>query len=143
MKKLILWMAILAVSTTALAQSKDETKVAAAVEALKKAMVEADSVNLYALTLPGLSYGHSSGHVDDQRQFVEKITSGKSDFVSINLSEQSIRISKKTAIVRHKLDAVTNDNGKPGEVHLWVLLVWQKEGGNWRLLARQAVKNQQ
>lgn len=143
MKKLILCLAFFAACATASAQSKDEAKVAAAVEALKKAMVEADSVNLYALTLPGLSYGHSSGHVDDQRQFVEKITSGKSDFVSINLSEQSIRISKKTAIVRHKLDAVTNDNGKPGEVHLWVLLVWQKEGGNWRLLARQAVKNQQ
>ncbi|MEK7226911.1 MAG: nuclear transport factor 2 family protein, partial [Bacteroidota bacterium] len=34
----------------------------------------------------------------------------------------------------------TNDGGKPGEVHLLVMLVWQKQGGKWILLARQAVK---
>ncbi|MEQ1678647.1 MAG: hypothetical protein ABL876_18265 [Chitinophagaceae bacterium] len=43
-------------------------------------------------------------------------------------------------MVRHILNAKTNDGGKPGEVHLRVLLVWQKTGGKWVLLARQAVK---
>lgn len=133
---------LLCVTGFAQAQPKQAKKVAAAVEALRKAMVDSDSAKLYALTSPLLSYGHSGGHIDDQRQFVEKIVSGKSDFVSIQLTEQTISISKKTAIVRHKLDAVTNDSGKPGEVHLWVLLVWQLEAGKWRLLARQAVKNQ-
>jgi ketosteroid isomerase-like protein len=42
--------------------------------------------------------------------------------------------------VRHTLDADTNDNGKTGTVHLKVLLVWLKEGGEWKLLVRQAVK---
>jgi len=124
------------------AQSKNERAVAAAVENLRKAMVDADSAMLWQLSSPQLSYGHSSGHIDDRLQFVQKIASGKSDFVSINLTEQTITVSGKTAIVRHKLDAVTNDNGKPGEVHLLVLLVWQKHGRNWVLLARQAVKNQ-
>lgn len=124
------------------AQSKQETAVANAVEQLRKAMVDADSVMLDNLTMDELSYGHSGGHVDDKKEFIQKITSGKSDFVSINLSGQTITLSGKTAVVRHKLNAFTNDNGKPGEVHLLVLLVWQKTDGKWKLLARQAVKNQ-
>ena len=141
-RKLFIAIIILGITTGVKAQSKNETAVAAAVEQLRKAMVDADSVMLEKLTLPQLSYGHSGGHVDDQKEFVQKIVSGKSDFVSIDLREQTISISKKVALVRHKFEAKTNDNGKPGEVHLLVLMVWQKAGGNWKLLARQAVKNQ-
>lgn len=124
------------------AQTKQETAVANAVEQLRNAMVNADSAMLDQLTMDELSYGHSGGHVDDKKEFVQKLASGKSDFVSINFSEQTITVSGKTAVVRHKLNAFTNDNGKPGEVHLLVLLVWQKNDGKWKLLARQAVKNQ-
>jgi ketosteroid isomerase-like protein len=42
--------------------------------------------------------------------------------------------------VRHKLHAKTNDGGKAGEVRLFVLLVFQKENKQWKLLARQAVR---
>lgn len=142
MRRITFLVFFITLSLLSNAQSKDERAVAAAVENLRKAMVDADSAMLWQLSSPQLSYGHSSGHIDDRLQFVQKIASGKSDFVSMNLTEQTITVSGKTAIVRHKLDAVTNDNGKPGEVHLLVLLVWQKQGRNWVLLARQAVKNQ-
>ena len=142
MKNIILTSLIFLVTLNTMAQTKNEKAIANAVEHLRKAMVDADSVMLDELAMDQLSYGHSGGHVDDKKEFVNKIASGKSDFVSINLAEQTITISGKTAIVRHKFDAVTNDNGKPGEVHLLVLMVWQKASGKWRLLARQAVKNQ-
>jgi hypothetical protein len=122
------------------AQNRKEAAVANAVEQLRKAMVDADSVMLDKLTSSQLSYGHSGGYVETKAEFISKITSGKSDFVSIELKDQSISISHKTAIVRHLLNAVTNDNKKPGEVHLKILLVFQKEHGQWKLLARQAVK---
>jgi ketosteroid isomerase-like protein len=124
------------------AQTKGEKEVAAATEALRKAMVDADSMKLDKLTADKLSYGHSNGHVDDKPAFLSKLVSGKSDFVTMTLSEQTVSVSGKTAVVRHKLDATTNDNGKPGEVHLLVMLVWQKLHGNWKLIARQAVKTQ-
>jgi ketosteroid isomerase-like protein len=78
--------------------------------------------------------------VEGKAEFVEKIASGKSNFVTINITEQSIDIVGKTAIVRHMFDATTNDGGKPGIVKLKILLIFQKEGGSWKLLARQAVK---
>lgn len=122
------------------AQTKQEKAVANVVEQLRKAMVDADSVMLDKLVSPKLSYGHSGGALDDKTVFVQKIVSGKSDFVTLEFAGQTISVSKNTAIVRHKLNAVTNDSGKPGEVHLSVLLIWQKLQGQWKLLARQAVK---
>ncbi len=122
------------------AQSKKETAVANAVEKLRVAMVDGIKEKLEAIVAEKLSYGHSGGHVEGKAEFVEKIVSGKSDFVSIDLTEQSISISGKTAVVRHILNAKTNDGGKPGEVHLRVLIIWQKKNGHWVLLARQAVK---
>jgi ketosteroid isomerase-like protein len=140
MKKMMLLSSLLFLTTASFSQSKNEKKIAVAVELLRKAMVDADSVMLDKLTASQLSYGHSGGHLDDKTLFIQKITSGKSDFVTLEFPEQSISISKNIAIIRHKFNAVTNDNGKPGEVHLAVLLVWQKQQGQWKLLARQAVK---
>jgi hypothetical protein len=124
------------------AQNKYEAAIANAVEQLRKAMIDADPVTLEKLTLPKLSYGHSGGHIDDKTEFVQKLVSGKSDFVTLEFVEQTISISNNIAIVRHKFNAVTNDSGKPGEVHLAVMLVWQKQRGDWKLLARQAIKIQ-
>ena len=122
------------------AQNKQEAAVANAIEQLKKAMVDADKSALENLTAKKLSYGHSSGQIDNKAEFVEKIVTGRSDFVTMDISEQTLSISGKTAIVRHILKAKTNDNRKPGDVQLRILQVWQKQNGDWKLLARQAVK---
>lgn len=134
-------MAILVNSAiTASAQPQAERKVAEVVAALKNAMINAEKNSLESLVSDKLSYGHSGGAVDDKKTFVEKIVSGQSDFVTIDLSEQTISVSGNTAIVRHILKGKTNDGGKPGEVNLRILLVWQKQKDGWKLLARQAVK---
>lgn len=122
------------------AQNKQEKAVANAVEKLRKAMVDGNKADLENAVSEQLSYGHSGGHIDDKKEFVEKLASGKSDFVTIDLTEQTISVSGKVAVVRHVLTAKTNDGGKPGDVHLRILLVFQKKGGKWLLLARQAVK---
>ena len=103
-------------------------------------MVDADKTTLEKLSDEKVSSGHSSGKNEDKAAFVSNIVSGKSDFVSIDLSEQKITISGNTAIVRHMLTADTNDGGVAGHVKLYVLLVWGKDGSQWKLLARQAVK---
>ena len=140
MNKLIIALIFISSTSFLSVNQNDETAVAAAVEQLRLAMVNGDRAVLENLAADQLSYGHSGGLVENKAEFVEKIASGKSDFVSITISDQSIVISGKTAVVRHKLDAVTNDGGKPGEAHIKVLLVWQKQGKQWKLLARQAVK---
>lgn len=139
--KFILFFTTLSIfAFTVHAQTKKEKAVGDAVELLRKAIIDADKNALEDLTSGTLSYGHSGGAVDDKKTFVEKIISGQSDFVTIELSNQTISINGKTAVVRHVMDATTNDGGKPGVVKVKVLLIWQKQNGKWKLLARQAVK---
>ena len=141
MKKLLVIVALFSLATMSSAQSKKENQVANAVQDLKKAMIDGDSVRLMKLSSSRLTYGHSSGTIEDQQTFVHNIASGNSDFVTIDLSEQVISVSGKIATVRHTLIAATNDKGKgPGTVKLHVLTVWEKTGGGWKLIARQAVK---
>ena len=139
-KLIFVTMGIVFFNTISFGQTKDEKAVADAVEQLRNAMVNGDKAVLEKLTNEKLSYGHSSGLVEDKKQFIEKLASGASDFVSIDLTDQAISVSDKVAIVRHTFKAKTNDGGRPGEVHLKILLIWQKGNGGWRLLARQAVR---
>lgn len=127
-------------SLVSVAQTKDEKLVAQAVETLRKAMIDPDKATLDRIASVKLSYGHSSGKLEDKAAFIEALVSGKSDFVNIKLSDQTITVSGNTAIVRHTLEGTTNDGGKAGNVKIAVLLVYNQKGTAWQLLARQAVK---
>jgi len=71
---------------------------------------------------------------------VEALASGRSDFKNMDLTNQTITVVDNTALVRHELKANVVDNGNQASIHLGVLLVWQKQKGDWKLLARQAYK---
>ncbi|PTQ96912.1 uncharacterized protein DUF4440 [Mucilaginibacter yixingensis] len=139
MKRLTLMLAFCLLAVAPLfAQTKDEKDVANAVEFMRKAMVDGDRARLTQLAADDLSYGHSSGKIQDKAAFVEAIASGASDFVTIDLTQQTIKVVGNTAIVRHILTAQTNDGGKPGTTQLGIMLIFQKQKGAWKLLARQA-----
>lgn len=123
-----------------LAQSSESQTVTAAAEKLRVAMVDPDQATLSGLVADALSYGHSGGRIDTKTSFIGDLLDKKSDFVSINITEQTVNVSGDVAVIRHTLAGETLDNGKSGTVLLKVLQVWQKQGGNWKLIARQAVK---
>ena len=118
------------------------TEVNEAVERLRKAMISADGIMLDQLASDELSYGHSNGHIQNKQEFISSFTSGESVFISVEISDQAVRVINDTAIVRHILSAETNDKGKgPGSVKISILLVWVKVGEEgWKLTARQAVR---
>lgn len=141
MKKILLSLAlIIVISSSLLAQTAEETKVAAAAEALRKGLVDADKKALDEVTAPQLSYGHSSGKVENKEQFINEAINGPADFISIDISNQTIAIVDKSAIVRHIFYTKMKRDGKDDEIKISVLQVWQKQKGKWKLLARQAVK---
>ena len=140
-RKLFIIFLGLMISSISFAQSADEKAVAAAVEKLRLALISGDKAQLESITATELSYGHSSGKIEDKAAFVEALVSGKSDFVDLTFSEQTIKVVGNTAIVRHNLSGSTKDAGKdPGTVKIHILLVWVKQGKDWKLLGRQAVK---
>jgi len=112
-----------------------------AVETLRKLMLEPDSARLSAIASNKLTFGHSSGKVQNKQEFLNSFINGETNFTSLNFTNQTVTISGSTAVVRHTLTGGTHDKGKePGTANLLVILVWQKAKGQWVLLARQAVK---
>ena len=136
----VLALALLGAPHVMWAQSSDEAAVAQAVEAFRNAMLKADRDQFAALTAEHLSYGHSAGRVEDKAQFIAAATSGQSTWKFITLTDQTNHIVGNTAIVRHTLTGETERDGKTNPVKIGVLMVWQKESGRWKLLARQAYR---
>lgn len=124
----------------AAAQSSEAAAVSRAVDALTKAMLEADRRALEALTADALSYGHSGGVVETKAQFIDVIANKQTIYRSINLSDQSIAVTDDEAIVRHVLTVESESGGRVSPAKVGVLQVWRKEGDRWRLLARQAFR---
>jgi len=132
--------AALAASPGAMAQPAEEAAVAQAVERLRAAMLDADRGQLAALTAPQLSYGHSGGVVEDKARFIDVVAGKRTVYKAITQSDQSVSMAGDNAIVRHVLATETESEGRPGSARVGVLQVWQKQGGQWRLLARQAFR---
>lgn len=140
-KELIFTLSFFMVIAVSGQKKSDEQAITDAAEKLRLAMISGKKLELESLILQELTYGHSGGHIDNATEFVDKLVSKKSDFLTIDITNQNIQIVGNTAIVRHHFNATTADLGKtPGDVTLDILLVWTKVKKDWKLLARQAVK---
>jgi len=124
------------------AQSKDEKAIAAAVEKLNRAIVDPEKSLLESIASEGLSYGHSGGKVQNKAEFVDDLINGAFNFSSVTPTDQTISISGKNAIVRHVFVAKATNAGVPTDIRIGNVMVWRKEGGQWKLLARQAFRLQ-
>ena len=126
----------------ALAASGDEEAVAEKLEAFRAAQVAADAKALDALCAAELSYSHSDGRVEDKATFVANATNGKSKFLSLAYQDPSIRVVGSAAIVRFhwvgEQEAVAD--GKKSSTNLHILMNWQKQGTDWKLLSRGSTK---
>lgn len=143
MKKIGLFIAfIMLVSTSINAQSKSEQTIADAVSALHGNVVNPNREQLDNLVSADLSYGHSAGKVENKEQFIDFLFNGPFKFTSINVADQTIKVSGKNAVVRHIFIGKATNNGVPTDIRIGNLMVWRKEGSQWKLLARQAFRLQ-
>jgi hypothetical protein len=136
----VLAMSSLSRSPSALGESAEDAVVGQAVEALRKALLTADKAQLETLTASQLSYGHSDGRVQNKAQFIDGVITSKSVIKSLTFPELSIAVAGDAAIVRHLFEAESETDGKTATVKIGTLQVWQKQDGNWKLLARQGYK---
>ena len=133
-------LAVVAIGTRVHAEAAEEAAVTQAVADLTTAMLAAEKAKLEALVADQLSYGHSSGAVQNKADFVDVIVSKKTVYKSINLTDIKVSVVGNDAIVRHTWDSVSESDGKSTTSHIGVLQVWAKQDGKWKLLARQAFK---
>lgn len=141
MKKLLL-LALFLIPCFSFAQAEKEVE--AALEKMKAAMIAEDASTLKTLTSENLSYGHSSGTIENQKQFLAVFESKKTDYLKWDIADQTITLhGKDLAMVRHNITAEFAEDGKVNTLKLGLLMVWVKEKGDWKLLARQAFRTPQ
>jgi hypothetical protein len=126
----------------AFATSADEDAVAKSVEAFRAAQLAADAKAFDALCAAELSYSHSDGRVEDKATFIANATNGKSKFLSLAYQDPTIRVVRTAAIVRFHWvgESQAVADGKKSATNLHILMNWQKQDADWKLLSRAATK---
>jgi hypothetical protein len=118
----------------------DDPALGQAVEELRKAIFAADKGKLAALTADQLTYGHSSGVVQDKPTFIDGVMNRKYTAKSLEFPELKTFVAGDAGVTRHRWVSDNEQDGKVTHIDIGVLAVWQKQGGEWKLLARQAYK---
>ena len=124
------------------AETADAEAVAKQLEAFRAAQVAADAKAFDKLCAAELSYSHSDGRVEDKATFIANATNGKSKVLSLVYENPSIKVVGPVAIVRfHWLgEAESVPEGKKSSTNLHILMTWQKQGSEWKLLSRGSTK---
>jgi Domain of unknown function (DUF4440) len=122
------------------AEAADETALNQAVEALRKATLAQDKAKLEQLVADQVSYGHSGGRVENKTELINGVMNRKAVVKSIDFPELKVAVVGNGAVARHLWVSESEMDGKPTSTKIGVLQVWQKQDGNWKLLARQGYK---
>ncbi len=120
--------------------ANDTAAVTKAVEAFYNAIRDKNAAGFEPLLMTSLTYGHSSGRMEDKAQFIANVLDPKTQWQSIYAAKQTLMVSGDTAISRHAMAGENTRGGKAGTSDMPVMMVWQKHAGAWKLLARQAFK---
>ncbi len=140
MKFILSFLLTLCISVAAFAQAEKEVETA--IQNLKAAMLAEDEAELKTLTSENLTYGHSSGVIENQEEFLAVFAANNTDYQKWDISDQTITFhGKDLAIVRHRVKAeIAGANGQINKLDIGLLMIWTKEKGDWKLLARQAFR---
>lgn len=95
---------------------------------------------LNALTAENLTYGHSSGKIQDKKEFIADIETGKSAFKTLEMQNQKITVSGDVALVRHHFSAQAIKGTEIVPTEIENFQIWQKQQGKWLLVGRQAFR---
>ena len=118
----------------------DEDAIAKNLEAFRAAQALGNAAVLASLCAAELSYSHSSGAVDDKASLMAGVANAKYKWTSLEYKNPSIRIVGPVAIVRFNFlgEQEFAADGKKVPQNLHILMNWQKQGADWKLLSRPA-----
>ncbi|MDD1964773.1 nuclear transport factor 2 family protein [Pseudomonas putida] len=138
--RLLLGFVCLFSGYVAAAPSADEQDVAKAVDKMTQAMLHKDTKALAALTSEKVTYGHSSGKIQNKDEFIADIETGRSGFKTLQMLNQKITMDGDVALVRNHFSAQAVNSGVEVPTEIENFQIWQKQKGQWLLIGRQAFK---
>jgi uncharacterized protein (TIGR02246 family) len=106
-----------------------------------EAMVKGDVQALEPLLAPDLTYTHSTGELQSREVFLESISSGRLDYVSMVPSDVRVRtLGDRAAVITGRVDVKLIAQGKENAVALRFTSVWVKNEAGWRIVAWQSTR---
>ena len=88
----------------------------------------------------GLNYVHSGGNMEDRATMIKNASKSTTVYENVTNQLVSIKMIGNVAILRVILKATSLEKGGSSALNLGILQVWNKVGGKWKLIERQAVK---
>ena len=123
------------------AAANDEAAVRAAIEALKNALSAGDGAALKALLADQLVYVHSSGKVEDKAEVIDIVGGKKTVYKNVAFDDVTISMAgPANAIARAVFSGDAEAGGKVNPFKVGTMMVFAKQDGTWRLMARQAFR---
>ena len=115
----------------------DEDAVAKNVEAFRVAQVAGNADGIAPLCAEELSYSHSSGAVDDKATLlVAGVKNANYKWTTLEYKNPTVRVVGPAAIVRFNFVGEQEfTDGKKTPQNLAILMNWQKQGNDWKLLS--------
>jgi ketosteroid isomerase-like protein len=119
----------------------DEDAIAKNVEAFRAAQAAGNAEGIAPLCAEELSYSHSSGSVDDKAKLLAGVKNANYKWTTLEYKNPAVRIVGPAAIVRFNFVGEQEfTDGKKTPQNLAILMNWQKQGNDWKLLSRSATK---
>ena len=119
----------------------DEDAVLKNVEAFRAAQAAGNAEALVSLLAEDLSYSHSNAKVDTKASLLDGVAKANYKWTSLEYKDPTVRIVGPAAIVRFNFVGEQEFNdGKKTPQNLHILMNWQKQGSDWKLLSRAATK---
>ena len=93
------------------------------------------------LCLDELSYSHSNAKIDSKASLLDGIAKANYKWTSLEYKDPAIKVVGPSAIVRFTFVGEQEfADGKKTPQNLHILMNWQKQGSDWKLLSRAAAK---
>jgi len=118
-----------------------KTDVESIVQEFNNAMINPSVQLLENLCAEVLTFGHSTGTIQNKSEFIDDVVNGPYDFKSVTSQELSIIISEETAVARFIYLANAIKDEAPVDIRLGCIQVFQRQdNGKLKLIARQGYK---
>ena len=103
-------------------------------------MMKKDGAALARLYHEDLSYGHSSGLVENKAEAVNHIITTKADYAAVDLIDTKVKIQGTLALVNGRVNYRQVTDGKANDVRMFVLHVWLRTPQGWQMIGRQSTR---
>jgi hypothetical protein len=120
----------------------DEDAIAKNLEAFRAEQAAGNTEVIASICAEELSYSHSNAKIDTKASLLNGIATANYKWTSLEYKDPTIRIVGPAAIVRFNFvgEQEFAADGKKVPQNLHILMNWQKQGADWKLLSRAATK---